>query len=209
MTIITGFPSRLQTLLAAVISRAMTARIEQVICQCIQQPDQANSESKQAQWTGITAGLLPRHTPIQHCCISNTSAGKGSPNCPSLSIAYSITAPTQGADARPLVLGPLDGLDVNALLHHLPQRGHLTQLVHVRDLQTDEKVHMVLCATIRRALLNRVEQYHRTARLTNAVKIECWHKKCPFRVYCEAPPKTASICRGGCAAARCVQLQAS
>lgn len=32
------------------------------------------------------------------------------------------------------VLCPLDGLDVHPLLHHLPQRAHLTQLVHVGHL---------------------------------------------------------------------------
>jgi len=29
------------------------------------------------------------------------------------------------------VLGPLDGLEVDALLHHLPQRTHVAQPAHV------------------------------------------------------------------------------
>ena len=41
-----------------------------------------------------------------------------------------------------LVLAPLDGLDVDALLHHLPQWAHLAQLLHMRHRKRDRAVHL-------------------------------------------------------------------
>jgi hypothetical protein len=43
-----------------------------------------------------------------------------------------------------LVLAPLDGLEVDALLDHLPQGAHLAQLGHVVHRQLHRAVH--LCA---------------------------------------------------------------
>ena len=53
----------------------------------------------------------------------------------------------QTADGRARgasVLAPLDGLDVDALLDHLPERAHLAQLLHVRDRQHHRAVHLGL-----------------------------------------------------------------
>eukprot|EP00191_Tetraselmis_sp_GSL018_P001362 CAMPEP_0177596546 /NCGR_PEP_ID=MMETSP0419_2-20121207/11152_1 /TAXON_ID=582737 /ORGANISM="Tetraselmis sp., Strain GSL018" /LENGTH=381 /DNA_ID=CAMNT_0019088489 /DNA_START=305 /DNA_END=1451 /DNA_ORIENTATION=- len=44
------------------------------------------------------------------------------------------------------VLRPLDALQVDALLHHLPQRAHLPQLVHVGDRRLDGSVDLLLGA---------------------------------------------------------------
>ena len=40
------------------------------------------------------------------------------------------------------MLGPLDRLDVDALLHHLPQRAHLAQPVDVVGARVDGVVHL-------------------------------------------------------------------
>eukprot|EP00983_Pelagomonas_calceolata_P089608 1157328-Pelagomonas_calceolata.AAC.17 len=50
--------------------------------------------------------------------------------------------PTANA-GNTLVLRPLDGLDVNALLHHLPQWAHLAQLVDVVHGELDGTVHFL------------------------------------------------------------------
>jgi len=42
------------------------------------------------------------------------------------------------------VLAPLNALDVNALLHHLPQRAHLAQLLNMLHCQGDRAVHLSL-----------------------------------------------------------------
>jgi len=39
----------------------------------------------------------------------------------------------------------LDGLDVDPLLHHLPQGAHLAQLVHMVDCELDGSVHLLHC----------------------------------------------------------------
>ena len=44
------------------------------------------------------------------------------------------------------MLGPLDRLDVDALLHHLPQRAHLAQAVDVMGARVDGVVHFFLGA---------------------------------------------------------------
>lgn len=44
---------------------------------------------------------------------------------------------------HPLVLSPLDALDVHALLYHLPQRAHFPQLLHVRNGHGNSSVHLL------------------------------------------------------------------
>lgn len=43
------------------------------------------------------------------------------------------------------VLRPLNALDVNPLLHHLPEWAHLPQLVHMIHSHSDGTVHFLLC----------------------------------------------------------------
>lgn len=43
-----------------------------------------------------------------------------------------------------LVLCPLNGLDVDALLHHLPQWAHLPQLVHMRHCLSNSSINLTI-----------------------------------------------------------------
>lgn len=43
-----------------------------------------------------------------------------------------------------MLLRPLNGAQVHTLLHHLPQRAHLTQTRHVLDAQVRGKVNLGL-----------------------------------------------------------------
>ena len=51
------------------------------------------------------------------------------------------------------MLRPLDALDVDALLHHLPQRAHLPQLLDVRDGALDGNVDLLAGEGGRQVLL--------------------------------------------------------
>jgi len=44
-----------------------------------------------------------------------------------------------------LVLGPLDRLDVDPVLDHLPQRRHLTQTTHLFNCSLDSVINFLLC----------------------------------------------------------------
>ena len=44
-----------------------------------------------------------------------------------------------------MVLRPLDCLQINPLLHHLPQRRHIPQLIDVFDDCLDCIVHFLIC----------------------------------------------------------------
>lgn len=60
----------------------------------------------------------------------------------------------EGEAARPeqsqrptlLVLGPLDALKVNAILHHLPERAHFSKTLHVVNALLHRVVHLLLCS---------------------------------------------------------------
>lgn len=53
-----------------------------------------------------------------------------------------------GQSQRPtlLVLGPLDALQVNAILHHLPERAHFSKTLHVVNALLRCVVHLLLCS---------------------------------------------------------------
>jgi hypothetical protein len=50
--------------------------------------------------------------------------------------------PRQQPRTAASVLRPLDGLEVDALLHHLPQRAHLAQLGHMRHRLLNSTLHL-------------------------------------------------------------------
>lgn len=45
-----------------------------------------------------------------------------------------------------LMLGPLDALEVNAVLHHLPERTHFSKTFHMVDALLHGVVHLLLCS---------------------------------------------------------------
>lgn len=45
---------------------------------------------------------------------------------------------------RSSVLSPVDGININTLLHHLPERAHVTQPLHGRDYFSDDKIYLRL-----------------------------------------------------------------
>lgn len=49
------------------------------------------------------------------------------------------------AQPTPLMLGPLDTLEVDAILHHLPERTHFSKSLHMVDALLHGVVHLLLC----------------------------------------------------------------
>lgn len=52
--------------------------------------------------------------------------------------------PTQSQRPILLVLGPLDALEVNAILHHLPERAHFSKTLHMMNALFHCVVHFLL-----------------------------------------------------------------
>lgn len=97
----------------------------------------------------VDGGLMLKSTGLQQFWFEHeTPTGYNKvPRCSWLGEAGGSKVGTK-LEAQPilLVLGPLDALEINAILHHLPERAHFSKTLHMVNALLHCVVHFLLCS---------------------------------------------------------------